>query len=164
MPTHSYTLKAGTTSKVFLVHVRAGGEGRSALRHDTPGVTAAYVREGEGGVHVVPLTLGRVGSWSAGGFVEVDPDLLPGVYQVGIPNEMLAPGSTRAVLVLRCPGVEIDPVDVDLVAFDPQDPIRLGMSALGPEGRVAALRGAFPRLAQKEIEEQQAMLDGDADQ
>ncbi len=164
MPTHSYPLKAGTTSKVFLVYARTGGEGVTALRCDSPGVTAAYIREGEPGVHGMDLTEGRVGTWSSGAFVEVDPELLPGVYQVGVPDEMLAPGSTRALLMLRFPGVEIDPVDVDLVAFDPQDSIRLGMSALGPEERVAALRGAFPRLARKEIEERQAVLDGEADQ
>src|SRR5882724_2832062 len=42
---------------------------------------------------------------------------------------------------------------IHLVAYDPQDADRLGMSALGPEGRRAALRGAFPRLTAKELGE-----------
>ena len=142
---------------------RAGGEARPGLRHDTAGATATYVREGEPSGHPFELRPGRLGQWTPGAFVEVDPDLLPGVYQVGVPDAMLASGSTRAVLMLRFPGVAIDPVDVDLVAFDPQDPVRLGMSALGPEGRVAALRGAFPLLARKEIEERQALADRDPD-
>jgi hypothetical protein len=93
--------------------------------------------------------------------VEVDPDLLPGIYQFGAPDEMLAPGSTRAVLVVQFPGAVIDPVEVDLVAFDPQDSVRLGMTALSPEARVEALRGAFPRLAAKEIEERSAVKEPD---
>ena len=61
-------------------------------------------------------------------------------------------GRTRPVLP---PGVHpsavIEPIFIHLVAYDPQDADRLGMSALGPEGRRAALRGAFPRLTAKEL-------------
>jgi hypothetical protein len=153
----SHTVKAGTTSKLFLLFaVDATGEGLIGLAFDTPGARAAYVREGEG-ARAIPLSEGQVGEWSAGGFVEVDPELLPGVYQLGAPDEMLAPGSSRSLLVVRFPGATFVPVDVDLVAFDPQDPVRMGMSALGPEERIRALQGAFPRLAAKEIEERTAM-------
>jgi hypothetical protein len=93
----------------------------------------------------------------AGGFVEVDAELMPGVYQFGLPDEVVAEGSEHAVLVLRFPGAEIDPIDMALVAYDPQDESRLGMTALGPEGRVAALRGAFPRLTALELKEREAL-------
>jgi hypothetical protein len=162
MPLHAYTVRAGTTSKQFLIYAR-GEEGPGpavGLRHDQEGAAAAYVREG-GGARRIAISQGTVGQWHAGAFVEVDPDLVPGVYQFGAPDEMLAPGATRAVLVLRFPGARIDPLEVDLVAFDPQDSVRLGMSALSPEARVAALRGAFPRLADREIQERAAMKEPD---
>jgi phosphohistidine swiveling domain-containing protein len=163
MPVHSYTIKAGTTSKLFLVFARdtemGGGEGKRGLVARTPGVRAAYVRDGSRATEI-SLTQGEVGRWSSGGFAEVDPDLMPGVYQIGAPDEMLAEGATRALLMLRFPGADIDPVDVELVAFDPQDPARMGMRALGPEARLEALRGAFPRLAAKELEELRA-VEGD---
>jgi phosphohistidine swiveling domain-containing protein len=160
MPIHSYTIKAGTTSKLFLVFARdtemGGGEGKRGLAVRTPGARAAYVRDGSRATEI-SLIQGEVGRWSPGGFAEVDPDLMPGVYQLGAPDEMLAEGATRALLMLRFPGAEIDPVDVELVAFDPQDPVRMGMRALGPEARLEALRGAFPRLAGKELEERTAI-------
>lgn len=162
MPVHAYTVKAGTTGKLFLVQARNASDGApmSGLAYDQQGAKAGYVREGDRG-RPIALAPGEVGAWSPGGFVEVDPELLPGVYQFGAPDEMLAPGSTRAVLVLQFPGGVIDPVEVDLVAFDPQDSVRLGMTALSPEARVEALRGAFPRLAAKEIEERSAMKEPD---
>jgi hypothetical protein len=164
MPVHSpHTIQVGTTSKLLLLYAREDADpsrGKRGLTHDGPGASGAFIREGEGGTPVA-LVPAEVGTWTPGGFVEVDRDLLPGVYQLGAPDEMLAPGSTRAMLVLQFAGVVIDPVEVDLVAFDPQDPVRLGMSALGPEERIAALKGAFPRLAAKEIEERMAMKERD---
>lgn len=161
MPVHAYTIKAGTTSRLFLVHARTADAARApktGLSASTPGAGAAFARAGEPGAVEVPLSEGTVGTWTPGGFAEVDPDLMPGVYQVAAPDEMLAAGSTRAMLVLRFPGAAIDPVEVDLVAFDPQDSVRLGMTSLGPEARIEALRGAFPRLGAKEIEERTALL------
>ena len=162
MPIHDYTIRWGTTSRLILLYARdaAGDTPTTGLTHDAPGASAAYVREGEGAT-AVPLREGEVGTWSPGGFVEVDPGLLPGVYQFGAPDEMLAAGSAHLLLILRFPGVLIDPVEADLVAYDPLDPVRLGMSALGPEERIQALRGAFPRLAAKEIRERLAMEDRD---
>ena len=164
MPLHSsHTIKRGTTAKLLLLFAADAadpGLPKTGLSAQTPGASAGYVREGEGAT-AVPLTEGEVGTWSEGGFVEVDPDLLPGVYQFGAPDPMLAEGAARAMLVIRFPGGVVDPVEVDLVAFDSLDPIRLGMSALGPEERIQALRGAFPRLAAKEIEERMALKDRD---
>jgi hypothetical protein len=150
-----YTIKAGTTSVLLLIHARtpSGGDGATGLAHDTAGAVAAYVREGNKGAHRVDLVAGTVGVHAPGSFVEVDPDLVPGIYQFGAPDELLAEGSARAVLMLRFPGMVVDPVEVSLVAYDPQDADRLGMVAIGPEGRIKALRGAFPRLTQRELEE-----------
>jgi hypothetical protein len=160
----AYSVKAGTTSKVLLVHGRSregDGEGARGLRHDTPGASAAFIREGEPEPHRVALVHGRLGEHAPGSFVEVDAELLPGVYQFGAPDEMLASGSTRAVLMLRFPGAVFDPVEIDLVAYDSQDSVRLGMSAISPEARIAALRGAFPRLAARELQAERAIEERD---
>jgi hypothetical protein len=150
----SYTLKKGTKSKMLLVYaldatdMRSGKMGLSAGTADS---NAAYIREGEAQVVRIPLVEGNLGEHRAGSLVEVDSKLLPGVYQFGVPDEMLAPGAETVTLMLKFPGAVIEPISVHLVAYDPQDADRLGMAALGPEGRRAALRGAFPRLTEKEL-------------
>ena len=151
-----YALKKGTTSKILLVYaldsadIRSGKTGLSARPPDS---SAAYLREGEAQVRRIPLVEGKLGEYRAGSFVEIDSKLLPGVYQFGVPDEMLAAGAETVTLMLNFPGAVIEPIFIHLVAYDPQDADRLGMAALGPEGRRAALRGAFPRLTAKELGE-----------
>jgi len=100
----------------------------------------------------IELATATVGSWSSGGLTEIDAELMPGVYQLGVPDEMLAGGSTRAILVLRFPDAEVEPVEVDLVAYDPQDPSCIGMGQLSDERRHQFLRTALPRLTEMEYE------------
>ena len=103
------------------------------------------------GVSRLPLerwaAMNRVGSSKS------TPSLMPGVYALGLPDMVLAPGADSVVVQLGFTGARIRPIEISLVAYDPQDAQRLGMSALGPEGRIAALRGAFPRLTARELVE-----------
>jgi hypothetical protein len=153
VPVHAtHAIRAGTRTRLVLLHARdpRTGSGRTGLRADTPGGSAAYVREGERAV-AVPLTTGQVGTWSPGSFVELDPDLAPGAYQFGAPDEMLAEGSARAMLMLRFPGAAIDPIEIDLVAFDPLDGESLGMAQLQDRKRHEFLRRALPRMTEEEL-------------
>ncbi len=150
----SYALKKGTTSKILLVYALDATDmrsGKAGLNPRTADSNAAYIREGQAQVQRIALVEGKLGEHRAGSFVEIDSKLLPGVYQFGVPDEMLAVGAETVTLMLRFPGTVIEPISIHLVAYDPQDSDRLGMSALGPEGRRAALRGAFPRLTAKEL-------------
>ena len=135
----SYTLKKGTTSKILLVYALDAADmrsGKTGLSPQTPGSNAAYIREGEAQVRRIPLVEGKLGEHRAGSFVEIDSTLLPGIYQFGVPDEMLAPGAETVTLMLRFPGAIIEPIPIHLVAYDPQDADRLGMAALGPENRL----------------------------
>jgi hypothetical protein len=122
------------------------------LATEIAGATAAYAREGEPAVHRVDLSEGRLGEWSAGSFAEADADLMPGVYQFALPDEMIAEGSTRAMLCLRFEGALIPPVEISLVAFDPQDAERIGVWGLANHKRHEFLRRALPRLTEMEYE------------
>jgi hypothetical protein len=150
----SYALRKGTTSKILLLYAVDAADMRSGkigLSSQTRDASAACIREGEAKVRRIPLVEGKLGQHQPGGFVEIDDKLLPGVYQFGVPDEMLAAGAETVTLMLKFPGAVIEPISIHLVAYDPQDADRLGMAALGPEGRRAALRGAFPRLTAKEL-------------
>ena len=94
---------------------------------------------------------GRVGEWGSGALAEVDPRLLPGVYQFGAPDEMVAEGCARAVLLIRFPDAVIKPVEIHLVAYDPQDSERMGVWSLAGHKRHEFLRQALPRFTEMEL-------------
>jgi len=151
---HAYTMKAGTTSKLLLVHAMSAqsGSGKTGLGKNLSSGSAAYIREGGSSARRVPIVDGRVGEWGSGALAEVDPELLPGIYQFGAPDEMLAQGSARAVLLIRFPDTLIKPVEINLVAYDPQDAERIGVWSLAGHKRHEFLRQALPRFTEMELE------------
>jgi|GEM_PF-3186097 len=150
---HNYTMKAGTKSKLLLIYATwaESGSGKTSLTQDLAAGRAAYIREGDSAAHPVPMVKGRTGEWGAGAIAEVDPDLLPGVYQFGAPDEMVAEGSARAMLLIRFPDAVIKPVEINLVAYDPQDSERIGVWSLAGHKRHEFLRQALPRLTEMEL-------------
>jgi hypothetical protein len=154
MPVHSYTISQGSPARSLILQARSIEGGPAVgLRHDSPGAAAAFVREGERPV-VVRLVAGNRDSHVPGSFLEIDPDLLPGVYVFDVPDELIAEGSPHALLLIRFDDAAVEPVEIELVAFDPLDPVRLGMDALSPEWRVRALQGAFPKLSEEEMKDE----------
>jgi hypothetical protein len=147
-------IRKGTTSKLLLAYARQAqnSEGALGLHASMTSARGAYVRAGALRAVEFPLLPGRIGSYTEGGFTEVDGELVPGVYQIGIPDAALADGADQATVVLRFPGTVVEPIHISLVAYDPQDGNRMGMSAIGPEERIAALRGAFPLLTAQELQ------------
>jgi hypothetical protein len=150
---HAYTMKAGTKFKLLLVYATSadGTSGRTGLAMNLSTGSAAYIREGDSRARNLPIIEGRVGEWGAGAFAEVDPELLPGVYQFGAPDEMIAEGSARAVLLIRFPDTVIKPVEINLVAYDPQDAERIGVWSLAGHKRHEFLRQALPRFTEMEL-------------
>ena len=150
---HAYTMKAGTKSKLLLVYATLvdSTSGKTGLARNVSAGSAAYIREGESAARRVPIVEGRIGEWRSGAFAEVDPDLLPGVYQFGAPDEMIAEGSARAVLLIRFPDAMVKPVEINLVAYDPQDAERIGVWSLAGHKRHEFLRQALPRFTENEL-------------
>ena len=106
----SYALKKGTTSKILLVYALDAADmrsGKTGLSSQTPDSSAAYIREGESQVRRIALVEGKLGEHRAGSFVEIDSKLLPGVYQFGVPDEMLAAGAETVTLMLKFPGASL---------------------------------------------------------
>jgi hypothetical protein len=150
---HAYTMKAGTKSKLLLVYATEaeGTSGKTGLAKNLSAGSAAFVREGDSAASQVPIVQGRVGEWGSGALAEVDPELLPGVYQFGAPDDMIDEGSARAVLLIRFPETVIKPVEINLVAYDPQDAERIGVWSLAGHKRHEFLRQALPRFTEMEL-------------
>ena len=150
---HAYTMKAGTKSKLLLVYATSADStsGKTGLARNVSAGSAAYIREGESAARRVPIVEGRVGEWGSGAFAEVNSELLPGMYQFGAPDEMIAEGSARAVLLIRFFDAMIKPVEINLVAYDPQDAERMGVWSLAGHKRHEFLRQALPRFTEMEL-------------
>ena len=150
---HAYTMKAGTKSKLLLVYATSAenASGKTGLVRNLSAGSAAYIREGDSAARRIPMVQGGVGKWGSGAIAEVDPDLLPGVYQFGAPDEMIAEGSARAVLLIRFPDAMVKPVEINLVAYDPQDAERIGVWSLAGHKRHEFLRQALPRFTEMEL-------------
>lgn len=91
-------LHQGTTQKLCRIFIQdstsTSGAGLTGLTSGSAGLTFYYAIEGVGATVAVTLSAGTLGTWSSGGFVAVDAAHMPGVYEVGLPNLMLASGAS----------------------------------------------------------------------
>jgi hypothetical protein len=129
-------VKKGTTSKTALVFIQDSssttGAGLTSLAFGSSGLTWYYYREGAGtGATQVTLATQTIGTWATGGFIELDATDMPGWYEIGIPNAVLASGADFVGMVLKGAtnmaqlNIEIQLTDVDL-----SDGVRAGLTAL----------------------------------
>ena len=84
------TVKAGSTSRLEHVFIldstSTTGAGKTALTNAS--VTAFYFRPGDTTTTGRSITLasGTLGTWSSGGFIQVNATDMPGLYEIGIPR------------------------------------------------------------------------------
>jgi hypothetical protein len=136
-----YLMKNATTSAMILVELRSSaGAPVSELAYGD--VTACYIQENDSVATAISLSLGVLGTWSSGGWIEVDPALAPGIYQFGIPNAALSASANERSVVLRfsASGVSPKTVPIQLVAINPYDTVRAGLTAL-PNAVAGAANG-----------------------
>jgi hypothetical protein len=74
--------------------------------------------------------------------IEVDATSSPGLYRVDWPDAAFATGADKVLLVVTCTGVAPAVELIDLVNFNSQDGVRLGLTALPPANADAA--GGLP--------------------
>jgi hypothetical protein len=150
---HAITVTQGASGRLVFVEARDAVDPdalRTGLRHDAPGAFGAWVRDGERATRF-GLVPGVHGEWSPGGFVEVDPESMPGLYQLGLPDEALAAGGPHAVIRLSFDRALVAPVHVDLVAYDPEESYSIGIRELANVHRHAFLHGALPGLTEDSL-------------
>jgi hypothetical protein len=156
MPVHPiHTLRAGSTGQAILVYAEdpaRPGTGRAGLSAADPGARAAYYREGSAVACPIRLAASTNGASAPGDFFEIDPERMPGVYRLRLPDEVLAPGPARVVLALSFPGAVLEPVEIALVSYDPQDEDHIGLGALDHDYHERVLRRAMPGLAKLELD------------
>jgi hypothetical protein len=129
------TVKAGSTSRreyVFILDsASTTGAGKTGLAWNTAGWKAYYVRPGGSATSISLAVQTVTGAFSGGGFVEVDGTNMPGVYRFDVPDAVFAASAEKAIVMLSGPtGVAPVVLEYDLIAYDPQDTVRLGLTAI----------------------------------
>ena len=142
-------VKKGKTSKLLDVFIQDSssttGAGLTGLVYNTASLTAYYYREGAASATAITLATMTLGTWATGGFVVVDGTNLPGLYQLGIPDAALATGADSVVIYLKGAANMVQTLaEIQLVDYDPQDGVRLGLTAI--PNAVAAANGGLPTV------------------
>lgn len=137
-------LKRGSTSKIIRLFVQdssqSDGRGLTGLTNASGGLVAYQIREGQAAATAITLAAGTVGTWSSGGFKEVDATNLPGVYELGLPDVALSTGNSAIVMLRGATNMVPVICEIELDAYDPQDATRLGLTAL-PNASAGAVGG-----------------------
>lgn len=149
-------VKGGSTKQRWrLMFIDANddhGRGMIGLNHQSLGIQATFIREGDAAPSSIELASAVVGRFTRGGFVEIDPERMPGLYEFHPPDEVLAGGSDSAVVMISLPEARPLVITIDLVGYDPHDSERLGLSCLSQESRHACLASAFQEVIPQIIE------------
>ena len=96
------SVKKGSTSRIEYIFVgdstSATGTGLTGLTYQSSGLLSHYIRPAGSATTITLATQTVTGSYSSGGFVEVDQTRMPGLYRFDIPNAVFASGSSSAIL------------------------------------------------------------------
>ncbi len=112
-------IEPGTTSKrigIFMLDSsKTDGSGLAALTFASGSLTWHYWREDHGNVAATSVTLATMtrGTWATGGFIEKDATNMPGLYELGVPDAVLAKGAKWAIMVLKG-AANMAPVTIEL--------------------------------------------------
>jgi hypothetical protein len=135
-------VKAGATSKLVRIFIqdssKSDGSGLTGLLYNSSGLTWSYVREDQNAATVVTKSSATLGTWTSGGFSEVDPTNLPGFYEIGLPNAALASGQSVQMLLFGATKMVPCPIEIELEAVNRQSATAFITSVPAVAGTVTA--------------------------
>jgi hypothetical protein len=109
------------------------GAGLTGLTYNASGLEWYWFAEDSGTSTSISLTNMTLGTWTSGGFVQVDSTNLPGFYEIGIPNTVIANTNSRTWVTMLLQGaanmVPI-PIEIQLVEYNPMDGVSLGLTGV----------------------------------
>lgn len=145
------SILAGATSQTVNVFIRDStsttGAGLTGLVFNSAGLTAYYALSKAAAVQITLATLAAITTaWSSGGFKEVDATNMPGWYRLDIPDAALASGRFVSIHLKGATNMAPLPLEIELTAWNNQDGVRGGMTAL-PNAAAEAAGGLYTRGA-----------------
>jgi len=122
-----FTVIEDTTNKLLRIFVQdssaTDGSGLTGLLYNSSGLTWYWIAEGDSSTTQATLATATVGTYTSGGFIEVDATNMPGVYEIGIPDAAIDATSEGSVAMMLQGATNMAPVTIEL-QLD-----RLGQSA-----------------------------------
>jgi len=139
------SILAGSTSQTVNVFIQDSssttGAGLTGLVFNTSSLVAYYALPRAAAVSITLATLAAVtSSYSSGGFKEIDATNMPGWYRFDIPDAALASGRFVSIHFKGATNMAPLPVEIELTAWNNQDAVRGGLTAL-PNANAAANGG-----------------------
>ena len=112
-------IPAGITSKMLTVFVQNStstvGGGLTGLVYNSAGLEWYWFAEDSTTSTAISLATMTLGTWATGGFVQVDATNLPGFYEIGIPNTLLAATNSRTWVTMQLQGAaNMVPVNIEI--------------------------------------------------
>lgn len=138
-----HPIKAGTTDQsVYLRIVDAtDGTPETGVVYNTSGIDLWYRRTGGAKVSITEASLlALTDAHSDGGFLHVG----DGLYRLDLPDAAVAAGATSVLVGGTVTGMVVVETLVPLVAYDGQDTVRLGLTAL--PNAAAGASGGLPTV------------------
>lgn len=127
-------LKQAATSQILQVFVADSssttGAGLTGLAFNSGSLTAYYHKDGDTTATAITLATMTVGTYTSGGFKEIDATNMPGWYQFCPPNAAISSGNNVAFHLKGATNMAPLPIEVQLVSYDPYDAAGLGLSRL----------------------------------
>jgi len=145
------SIPAGTTSKRIAVFLQDSssvtGAGLTGLVFNTSSLVCYSWIDTDGNVGGTSQALqsATLGTWTTRGFKEKDATNLPGWYEIGVPDALLAAGVKWAVLHFKgATNLAPCPIEIEVTAVSNQDAVRGGLTAL-PNANAEAAGGLYTR-------------------
>ena len=140
-------IKRGSTSVMIRVFIqdatKSDGSGLGGLTNASSGLQYSYTGDGQTASALASFSSASVGTYTSGGFVAVDGTNQVGLYEIGLPNAMLAyaaPCRNAQIKILGAANMVVTVKEFPLVDYDPYDAVHLGLSAL-PNAAAAGTGG-----------------------
>lgn len=139
----NYVWKAGVTSKSVVLRIISATDGTpvTTIVFNSAGIDLQYRRETAASTAITEATLAALTTaWSSGGFLHIG----NGYYRFDVPDAAFASGVDGVLIHGTVTGGVVIGAYVQLVAYDPFDTVRLGLTAL-PNAAAEAAGGLYTR-------------------
>lgn len=145
------SIPAGTTSKRIAIFIQDSssttGAGLTGLTNASGSLTCySWIdTDGNAGGTAQALQAATRGTWTTRGFIEKDATNMPGYYEFGIPDALIAAGVKWANIMFKG-ATNMAPLalEIEVEAVNNQDSVRYGLTAL-PNAAAEAAGGLYTR-------------------